>query len=318
MDHASLCLFRLGKLRGVGPATLDRMASATLIPGATIEQIASTDRIALRAMSVPGALLIAEEAAEKDLAAATAAGARIVSAWGNDYPALLKRAGGRPPFLYIQGSLAATSVRSLAIIGTRLPTAHGRVMSQRIAAHFASAGWSVISGLALGCDAAAHDAALEVGGHTVAVLAHGLHTVAPSQHRALAERILESGGALITEFPFGVEPAPHQFVVRDRTQAGLASGVVMVQSDEDGGSMHASRAAIELGRVLAVPVPTQVDLASNSSKIGANNVLLGADLQAKARLLNCSVESAKTVFPLTSKADYDALELRLRSVRPSG
>lgn len=80
-------------------------------------------------------------------------------------------------------------------------------------------------------------------------------------------------------------------------------GVVMVQSDEEGGSMHASRAAIELGRVLAVPVPAQAELASNEPKTGANKVLVGPDLQERARLLKCSVEAPKRVFRLTSKAD---------------
>jgi DNA processing protein len=295
----------------VGPSTLERLVAAAMTPGATVEQVASTSKAALRAMSVPGALRIAQEAAEEDLAAATSAGARIVSAWGDDYPVLLRTAIGRPPFLYIRGALREASERSLAVIGTRSPTAHGRVMSQRISAHFASLGWSIVSGLALGCDAAAHEAALATRGHTVAVLAHGLHTVTPRQHHALAERILAGGGALVTEFPFGVEPAPHQFVIRDRTQAGLAQGVVMVQSNWDGGSMHASRAAIELGRVLAVPVPTQADMAANKPKIGANNTLVGPDLQERARLLKCSVEAAERVFRLSSKADYGALELQL-------
>jgi DNA processing protein len=91
------------------------------------------------------------------------------------------------------------------------------------------------------------------------VLAHGLQTVAPRQHQSLADDILAGGGALLSEFPFGRPPLPPQFVKRDRTQAGLAQGVVMIQSDVRGGSLHAARAALVYQRWLAVPYPTGKD-----------------------------------------------------------
>src|SRR5690606_3807633 len=147
-------------------------------------------------------------------------------------------------------------------------------------------------GLALGCDAIAHGAALDAGGHTVAVLAHGLQTIAPSTHRRLAEDILNKGGALVSQYPFGRGVIPQQFAQRDKTQAGMAQGVVLIQSDVQGGSLHASPAAIESGRWLAVPYPTESDRSAGAAKIKANLVLADGPPAARMELLRVKSESA--------------------------
>lgn len=108
----------------------------------------------------------------------------------------------------------------------------------------------------------------DAGGHTVAVLAHGPHTVAASRHRQLADDIFTAGGALVSEYPIGHAVQRQQFLKRNRTQAGLSQGVGMVQSDLEGRSLHASRAALGYRRWLAVPCPTQVGRAQQEPKIG--------------------------------------------------
>jgi DNA processing protein len=134
--------------------------------------------------------------------------------------------------------------------------------------YWAEKGWSIVSGLALGCDAIAHRTAVEVRAHTVAVLAHGLHTIAPAQHRKLPEDILEAGGALESEFPFGKAPLPAQFAKRDRTQAGLAQAVLPIQSDLTGGSSSGRCPPIHL---LSLGVPDRVCIVAATHSLGAKS-----------------------------------------------
>jgi DNA processing protein len=190
------------------------------------------------------------------------------------------------------------------VIGTREPTEHGKTIAERVTGYFVSEGWSVVSGLALGCDAIAHQAALDARGHTVAVLAHGLHTIAPSRHKKLAERILDTGGALVTEYSFGQEPLPQQFVKRDRIQAGLVQGVVMIQSDVVGGSLFASRAALDYQRWLAVPYPTPQDISKEEPKIQGNLLLVNWSPEEKTDVLKCQPSDLRRLIILRSKSDY--------------
>jgi DNA protecting protein DprA len=204
----------------------------------------------------------------------------------------------------VKGNLAPQPEKSVAVIGTREPTAHGELIARRIAKFFAEQGWSIVSGLAIGCDALAHKAALEHGAHTVAVLAHGLQTIAPSRHKGLAQEILDSGGALITEYRYGQGIQKQQYVKRDRIQAGIAQGVVMVQSDLVGGSLHASRASVEYGRWLAVPIATDRDREYGEPKVQANLLLANGDDRERSSLLRCSTQDLRRVFILRSRDDY--------------
>lgn len=300
-------LLALGNLSGIGPVALEAIAKAPNFLSVPIEDLAAHNPRLQKALSAPLAWAEAQAKAEADIEQAKAHGVRILCTEDPDYPALLKAAKARPFFLYVKGELPADKDKSIAIIGTRNPTAHGRITCERITARFAEDGWSIVSGLALGLDAVAHTSALAAGAHTVAVMAHGLHTVAPRQHQQLADRILASGGALVSEFPFGLEPAGHQFVQRDRTQAGLARAVVMVQSSTDGGSLHASRAALSYGRNLIVPAPTERDLHKGEPSIGANILLAGDNDTAKAELLKCAQDHLARLVVLRSRDCYPVL-----------
>ena len=139
----------------------------------------------------------------------------------------------------------------------------------------------------------------------MAVLAHGLQTIAPSKHRKLAEDILNAGGALVSQYPIGRDAIPQQFVQRDKTQAGLAQGVVMVQSDLQGGSLHASRASIEYGRWLAVPYPTEQDRGRDEPKIQANLMLSdGSDAERLDLLRRKDNSGLDRILVLRGKEDY--------------
>ncbi|MCF5933689.1 DNA-protecting protein DprA, partial [Xanthomonas perforans] len=141
------------------------------------------------------------------------------------------------------------------------------------------------------------------------VLAHGLHTVAPKTNARLAEDILNKGGALVSEYRFGIEPRPEFFVKRDRTQAGLAQGVVMVQSDLKGGSLHASRAALDYGRWLAAPYPTDLDRINGEAKIQANLTFADGSKQDRMDLLRCPATALDQLIVLRSREDYSKMLL---------
>lgn len=297
-------LLALSMLKGIGPATLRKMAGMANFETARNESIAKQFPSNATVLSDSEAWSRALEEAEQQADEAERHGARILSPLDPDYPALLAATKDDPFILYVRGTLAAFPAKSIAVIGTREPTSHGTVIDQRICHFLVEQGWSVVSGLALGCDAIAHQAALDKGGHTVAVLAHGLHTVAPKTNRRLAEEILNKGGALVSTHGFGVEPRPEFFVKRDRIQAGMAQGVVMIQSDLKGGSLHASRAALDYGRWLALPYPTDADRLNREPKVQANMTLAEGSEQERSELLRCSASALERIVVLRSREDY--------------
>ena len=301
----------LSNLKGVGAVTLAKLVADVDLSTWDLDSLAKGNIRVRKALDTPGAWELAESKAQEQLDAARRCNAKIISKFDADYPELMRMVPDAPMFIFVQGAITSNPEKVLSVIGTRTPSPHGREIAQRVSRHFAAQGWSVISGLAIGCDTVAHEAAIEAGGYTVAVLAHGLHTIAPKQNRQLADRILDSGGALVTEYAFGVEPMPHQFVQRDRIQAALAHGVILIQSDLEGGSLHASRAAIRYGRTLAVPLPTKVDLLNKEPKVAANLVLSSQETGDKLRLLNCEPADLERLFILRGREDYAELSDRL-------
>ena len=297
-------LLALSMLPGIGPANLRKLAAVEGFSSKSIGQIAdevASLKNALAKGNWSDALSKAEEQAEF----AARDDIRILSPLDEIYPALLAATRDDPFLLWVRGSLAPDPLKSVAIIGTRDPTAHGKQITRRITRYFVEQGWSVVSGLASGCDAIAHQEAVDARGHTAAVLAHGLHTVAPSTNRRLAEDIIGAGGALISQYPMGTDAHPHQFVQRDKTQAGLSQGVIMVQSDVSGGSLHASGAILRYGRWLAVPYPTPQDRERNEPKIQANLLLAQGTPEDKARLLQLGEKAGQpNIIVLHSKDDY--------------
>lgn len=295
----------LSMLKGVGPVALRKAAQVPDFVEKSIEELAIEVPPIGRAIAHAGAWSKALADAEQQLELADPLGVRILSRFDDEYPPLVRASKDDPFLLWVQGILPPLPAKSVAIIGTRKPTPHGEVIAKRITRFFTDQDWTVVSGLAIGCDAIAHEETLASGGHTVAVLAHGHHTVAPRQHQCLAQRILDQNGALISQYPIGRDAIPQQFVQRDKTQAGMASGVVMVQSDVGGGSLHASRAALTYDRWLAVPYPTDADRASGAHQVRANLVLAEGSLAERQELLGQPGNNLRGVIILRGKVDYE-------------
>jgi DNA processing protein len=169
-----------------------------------------------------------------------------------DYPALLGSLTN-PPELDVRGTLAPEDALSIAIVGSRQASAYGIEVAGMLAADLAARGVTIVSGLARGIDTAAHRGALEAGGRTLAVLGHGIAHVYPPENRKLAEAIV-ARGALLSQFPRTIGPLSYHFPLRNRTLAGLALGVVVVEAAERSGALITAGLAGELGReVFAVP-----------------------------------------------------------------
>lgn len=300
-------LLTLSMLKGVGPASLKKVSQQPIFGKVKISELLE---YLPRGISENISVNLIENAraeADRQVDRSISIGARIISGFDAEYPKLLSRTKDDPQILFVKGKLAEDAEKSITVIGTREPTEHGKIIVDRITSFFVSEGWSIVSGLALGCDALAHAATISTEGHTVAVLAHGLHTIAPKRHQKLADKIIDTGGALVTEYKFDQEPMPNQFVKRDRIQSGFSQGVVMVQSDVVGGSLHASRAAIEYGRWLAVPYPTEQDISRKESKIQANLRLADGSVNEKIELLKCNPADLNRLVIIRGKSDYTTM-----------
>lgn len=169
-----------------------------------------------------------------------------------EYPAHLRHIADPPSALYIshRGGPLAISQSTIAVVGRRAATVHSCLIASALAQELADAGVTIVSGLALGIDGAAHRGALqsELSCPTVAVLAHGLDRTYPPSHAGLARQILAAGGALISEYPPGVQPMRHHFLARNRIIAGLSRGVVVMQAGARSGSLVTAQCAADYGR----------------------------------------------------------------------
>jgi DNA processing protein len=170
-----------------------------------------------------------------------------------EYPPLLLQSGDPPLMLYVQGNVALLCRNSLAIVGSRNASAQGIDNARAFAADLSGRGWAIVSGLAFGIDAAAHEGGLSGPGSTIAVVGTGLDRVYPARHRALAHRIANLG-ALVSEFAPGTPPLSSNFPRRNRIIAGLTRGTLVVEAALQSGSLITARLAAEAGReVFAVP-----------------------------------------------------------------
>lgn len=181
-------------------------------------------------------------------------GVMIVTAIDPEYPEVLRSETGAPLVLYVKGDVAALSKPSIAIVGTRRATQYGLALAEKFGEELSRAGWMILSGLATGIDAAAHRGALAGEGVTVGVLGSGLDRFYPEENRELAREIVRTGGAVISEFPFGRPADTTTFPIRNHVVAALARGVLAVECPLRSGTLITTSLAAEMGRtVMAVP-----------------------------------------------------------------
>jgi len=183
-------------------------------------------------------------------------GIHVVSLMDPAYPLMLKSLEDPPPLLFYRGSLHCLHRPGIALVGARQATGNGLQLTRHLAGELARMGFVIVSGLARGIDGAAHQASLEVGGHTVAVLGSGLDKIYPADHRTLAEAIVDEGSLLLSEWPPDWAPKPHHFPIRNRLISGLSQAVIVVEAASRSGSLITARHALDQGRHLfAVPGP---------------------------------------------------------------
>lgn len=170
------------------------------------------------------------------------------------YPRLLREIPRPPPLLFVRGDPTCLSLPQLAIVGSRNPSGGGSENAERFAHYLAERGFAITSGLALGIDAAAHRGALRAGGKTIAVMGTGIDLIYPSRHRQLAQDIIDSGGALVSEFPLGTSSHASNFPQRNRIISGLSGGTLVVEAAVQSGSLITASYALQHDReVFAIP-----------------------------------------------------------------
>lgn len=202
------------------------------------------------------------------------AGAHLLCLDDPAYPGALAGLDDAPPVLYCLGGLHHLQAPALAVVGSRSATLDGLTLARDIAQALADQGWLIVSGLAAGIDAAAHEGALAAGGTTAAVLGTGIDQVYPRDHQPLAERIA-SKGLLLSEQPLGAAPARANFPRRNRIIAGLCLGVLVVQAARQSGSLITARLAAELGReVMAIPGSVHSPLSKGCHQLLRQGALL--------------------------------------------
>lgn len=174
---------------------------------------------------------------------------KIIGIDEDGYPSALRDIPDCPLYLFYKGDISiANSQPNIALVGTREPTAHGYDIGFRFGEVLADHNVTVVSGLALGCDTSGHSGCLRKKGKTVAVMAEGLHKIYPAANKELANEIVLSGGCLISEYPPGQRAFKSTFVERDRLQSGLSAGIIVIETDVVGGTMHTVNYALEQNR----------------------------------------------------------------------
>lgn len=249
ISSTSVALVALMKLKGVG-----RRGALRIVHGPIPDNDAKdliVDR-AMRARISESAFLDAWDRAWDELESTEAKETKFFSFYDEGYPERLRNIPDPPAVLYVKGDVAGLhATKCLAVVGTREPTAYGEVVARKSASTAVGEGFTIVSGLAHGCDTFGHEGCLDAHGIGVAVMAHGLDKVYPAANRGLASRLLENGGCLVSEYPLGVTPMRTAFAERDRIQSGLSDAVLVVETDVKGGTMHTVRFCREQKRLLA-------------------------------------------------------------------
>lgn len=239
-------------------------------------------------------------------------GIKVLTWQDAEYPARLKEIDQPPPVLYIRGEYLPEDLFAVAIVGTRRVTPYGRQVTEEIAAFLSANGITVISGLARGVDAIAHQIALRAGGRTLAVLGSGVDKIYPPEHRTLAEQII-ARGAIISDYPLGTPPDASNFPPRNRIISGLSLGVVVIEAGETSGALITAEFAAEQGReIFAVPGSILAPQSKGTNKLiqnGAQPLLSGSDLMQALDLTRIGEKkSARKIIPA------DETEARLLNV----
>jgi len=231
-----------------------------------------------------------------------------ISSKNSAFPDVFRELEKPPKSINILGELPKDT-KMVAIVGTRNSTPYGERVAYQLASELAKAGAVIVSGLAIGIDGMAHLGAVEAGGRTIAIVAHGLDKVYPARHRGLARDILAGGGALISEYDVGTPPEPFRFPERNRLIGALADITVVVESAVQGGALITARDALKIGRqVMAVPG----NITSQFS-VGPNNLIHegAAPVRSATDVINALGFIAHEATPVPARSPQEAQLLEL-------
>jgi DNA processing protein len=276
----SLEWIALNSVKGLGPVRIKKLIDAFGSP----ENVFSYSPAALAAKGLVPDACVAQMAskqlfadAQEQYDRAEKAGVVIITLASEKYPVYLKEIFAPPPVLFVKGDIAVFDSHALGVVGTRSPTVYGREAALSITRELIDAGIVIVSGLAAGIDAVAHQACIDHGGRTIAVLGCGIDIIYPAKNAALAEKI-GSAGALVSEFPLGTRPEAFNFPRRNRIISGLSAGVLVVEGGEKSGSLITAHYALQQGRdVFAVPGPI-----TSAASIGTFNLIRDGAIPARS------------------------------------
>ena len=299
---------RLTLTPGIGGETQRKLLAAFGLP----EAIFAAGRLAARAVVGERADQLFDfdpsEAVDRSIAWAEQPGQHILTLADSGYPQALLEIPDPPSLLYVRGDPALLQKRGLAIVGSRNATPQGQQTAETFARTLAAKGLAVISGLALGIDAAAHRGALTTGGATIAVIGTGADRIYPSRNKELALAIAERG-AIISEFPLGTPAIAANFPRRNRIISGLARGVLVVEAAPESGSLITARLAAEQGReVFAIPGSIHSPVARGCHKLIKQGAKLVETAQDILEELGSFAESSIAEQPVASRDESDVLK----------
>lgn len=231
------------------------------------------------------------------------------------YPKLLLEIPKLPPLLYYKGNMIDAEELSLAVVGTRKISNYGRIVIPKLIVPLVETGITIISGMAFGVDSGAHQISIDAGKRTIAVLGGGLDwaSIYPKHHQLLAEKILENGGALLSEYPIGTPSLKHHFVSRNRIISGMSVATIIIESDLKSGSLITAKHALEQNRqVYAVPGPIYSETSQGSNnliKMGAKPLTEASDVLEDLNLKNLPQQQETQIAFGDSPAESTILKL---------
>jgi len=256
VEQARLGWMALALTPGMGPT---RCARAMAALGAA-ERLFEVSLTELEAAGMPAnaAQFVhdgrAHAAAIEEVERLEAAGGRFLTREDQEYPEMLLGIYDPPAVLWIRGDFEVLNRPAVAVVGTRQPTPYGAGMAEVLSRDLANRRLVILSGMARGIDTIAHKAVVKAGGKTVSVWGTGIDVIYPKENKTLAEEIIATGGAIVSEYPMGTFPAPQNFPIRNRILSGMSVGVLVVEAGEYSGTRITARCATEQGRdVYAVP-----------------------------------------------------------------
>lgn len=252
-------LIALNLVTGIGAVTVRKLAahfgSTAAILEATADDLLQVSGAAIgKCKAVQFAEAFRRVRPDEEEEKAEKLNVRLVTWDEPDYPRALRKIYDPSLVLYVSGDIHACDATCVAMIGTRNPTVYGRETAYRFGYQLAAAGYTVVSGMARGIDTESHRGAVQAKGRTVAVLGGALDRFYPTENRKLARQVVELGGAVISEYPFGREPDRQTFPMRNRIVSGLSAGVLVVEASSVSGTLITVNQALEQGRsVMAIP-----------------------------------------------------------------